>query len=77
MCHCKCKNIKKIVYGLLLLLNAFVWPQWMGIDGWLAWIGVLMVFSGALMLVLPKCKCEDNKCCELPAKPAVPKKGKK
>ena len=73
MCNGKCMSIKKIVIGLLLLLNAFVWPKWLGIDGWLAWIAVLMVLGGVLMLVLPKCKGHDDDCC----KPTAPKKGKK
>jgi len=77
MCNGKCMSIKKIVIGLLLLLNAFVWPKWLGIDGWLAWIAVLMVLLGALMLVCPKCKCQDNKCSEMPATKTAPKKRKK
>ena len=43
-CMCKrCHGVYKIVFGALLLLNAFVWPLWMGIDGWIKWLAVLMV----------------------------------
>lgn len=59
MGHCmcnRCGGIYKIVFGALLLLNAFVWPLWMGIDGWIKWLAVLMVLGGALKLLLP------NKC---------------
>ena len=51
----KCKGSLKIVTGLLLLLNAYVWPLWMGTDGWVAWIAVLMVVGGVLKLVMPTC----------------------
>ncbi len=59
-CMCKrCHGVYKIVLGALLLLNAFVWPQWgTGWDGsgWIAWLAVLMVLGGALKLLVP------NKC---------------
>lgn len=70
MCH-KCTGIKKLVIGALLLINAFVWPQWMGIDGWVKFVAVLMVLMGFVMLVVP------NKCPSCNAMSATPKKGKK
>ncbi len=76
MCHGKCMFVKKIVFGLLLLLNAFVWPQWLGIDGWVAWFALLMVVFGAIAAVAPKCGCSENKCAE-PAKKPAPKKRKR
>ena len=75
--HCtdyRCMLVKKIIFGLLLLLNAFVWPQWLGIDGWLAWIALLMVVFAAVMLVCPKCRATHSACCELPKKPVKRKK---
>jgi hypothetical protein len=54
MCK-KCSGVHKIVFGGLLLLNAFVWPQWLGIDGWIQWLAVLMVVGGALMFIPHKC----------------------
>lgn len=66
---CKCKGIMKIVFGLLLLLNAFVWPLWLGIDGWIQWVAILMVVFGVIKLVVPACKdCADGSCCSEPAK---------
>lgn len=56
-CMCKhCHGVYKIVFGALLLFNAFVWPLWMGIDGWIKWLAVLLVLGGVLKLVIP------NKC---------------
>ena len=55
MCK-KCTGICKLVCGALILCNAFVWPQWMGIDGWAAFLGVLLVLGGFVALVVP------NKC---------------
>lgn len=55
MCK-KCTGIFKIVFGGLLLLNAFVWPQWLDVDGWVSWLAVLMVVGGVAMLAIP------NKC---------------
>ncbi len=51
----KCHGIKKVVFGLLLLLNMFVWPKWLGVDGWVAWLAVLLVLAGVLKLVKPTC----------------------
>ncbi len=56
MCH-KCMAIKKLVIGVLLLVNAFVWPRWLGIDGWVSFVAVLMVLLGLVKLLVPnKCK---------------------
>ena len=75
MCK-KCSGVKKLVLGALLLVNAFVWPQWLGIDGWVAFVGLLMILGGFLMLVVPN-KCPScNVMASKPAKPAA-KKGKK
>jgi hypothetical protein len=49
----KCHAWKKVVTGLLLLLNAFVWPLWVDLSGWIAWFAVLMVVGGVLMLFKP------------------------
>ncbi len=58
-CMCKrCHGVYKIVFGALLLLNAFVWPRWLDIDGWVSWVAVLMVLGGALMLLVPN-KCPN------------------
>jgi len=67
----KCHGVKKLVWGALLLLNAFVWPQWLGIDGWISFVAVLWVIAGFLKIVWPSCGH-----CSVPA--AMPaKKGKK
>ena len=61
---CKCHSIHKLVVGALLLLNAFIWPRWLGIDGWVSFVAVLMLLGGFLHLVMPQCKG----CCTMPAK---------
>ena len=62
----KCHGVKKIVLGALLLLNAFVWPQWTDLTGWISWFAVLMIVVGLLKSFKPSCgHCE------------APKKGKK
>ncbi len=65
---CKCKGVMKIVWGALLLLNAFLWPKWLGVDGWVAWIAVLMIVVGAVKLLVPPCQCCDHGHCEMPMK---------
>ncbi|MBT5342000.1 hypothetical protein HOL59_00275 [Candidatus Woesearchaeota archaeon] len=62
----KCHGTKKIVFGALLLLNAFVWPQWLGIDGWISWLAVLVVVGGVAMLFHPN--CDSGACAPKPAK---------
>ncbi len=74
---CKCVAVKKIVFGLLLLLNAFLWPQWLGIDGWVAWIALLMVVFGSIMAVAPKCGGCHSGTCEPPKKAPAAKKRRK
>ena len=49
----RCHGSKKIVFGALLLLNAFVWPLWVDLTGWIAWVAVLMVLGGIIILFKP------------------------
>ena len=46
-------GVKRLAWGLLLLLNAFVWPKWAGIDGWVAWVAVLLVLAGLRRILFP------------------------
>ena len=46
-------GLKKIVIGGLLLLNAFVWPMWLGIDGWIKFIAVVIVLCGVINFIYP------------------------
>ena len=55
MCQ-KCHGISKLVVGALLLINAWLWPRWLGVDGWVSFVALLMVVGGFLKLVVP------NKC---------------
>lgn len=66
----KCKGATKLVIGALLLLNAFVWPQWTDLTGWIAWVGVLMAVGGFLMLVVPNKCSRCNAMCSMPKEPA-------
>ncbi len=65
-----CHGAKKIVVGLLLLLNAFYWPLWVDLSGWISWVAVLMVVGGVVMLIKP------NGCghCSMPASAPAKKK---
>jgi len=68
--HMKYKGIKKIIVGALILVNAFLWPQWLGIDGWVAFGGILLIICG-VMKMLYLCKsscCSGSSCCEAPKK---------
>jgi len=69
----RCHGIYKVVLGALLLLNAFVWPEWLGINGWISWLAVLMVVGGLVKLLLPN-KCPN---CVALCSPATAGKGKK
>ena len=44
-----------VIGGALLLLNAYVWPKWLGIDGWIMFAGVLLVLKGILRWLKPTC----------------------
>ncbi len=66
----KCMGTKKLILGALLLINAFLWPKWTGLEGstnWISFIAVLMVIGGFLMIVVPN-KCSScMPCVEVPA----------
>ncbi len=64
----KCIGMMKIVVGVLILLNAFVWPRWLGIDGWISFFAVLMILCGIVKLLHPS--CSTTACCA-PAKPTM------
>lgn len=72
MCK-RCCGTKKLVWGLLLLLNAYVWPKWFDLTGWIAWIAILMVLSGLLSLLVPN-KCSG--CAQMCSIGSAPKKKK-
>ncbi len=62
MCMCgnggtcgRCHAGMMIIVGALLLLNAYVWPKWLGIDGWVMFAGVLLVLKGILSWLKPTC----------------------
>lgn len=74
MCK-KCCAVSKLVFGALILLNVYVWPKMLGVDGWLAFFGFLLVIGGFLKLVMPTPACCRNACG--PDVAAKPKKGKK
>ncbi len=59
-CHLcsRCHGIYKIVFGALLLVNAYLWPEWLGIDGWVSWLAVLLVLGGLVKLLVPN-KCPN------------------
>jgi len=70
---CMRHGLNKIVVGALLLLNFFVWPKWLGVDGWVSFAAILLVIGGFLMLVFPH---PDESCC-VPEAVKGKKKGKK
>lgn len=73
MCECcgRWHGAKKLILGALLLLNAFVWPLWLGIDGWIVFIAALMVIWGIVKLIWPMC-CSGT--CETGSKPSKKKR---
>ena len=78
----RCKGIVKAVVGALILINAFVWPMWLGIDGWLKFAGVLLLVGGIIKAFKPGCCCKSccetsASCCEMPAQEAKLAKAKK
>ncbi|MBT4539031.1 hypothetical protein HOI26_05840 [Candidatus Woesearchaeota archaeon] len=71
----KCMGSTKLILGALLLLNAFVWPRWNDLTGWIAWVAVLMTIGGFLMLVMPnKCKGCNASCAPAPVVKKTAKK---
>jgi len=81
-CH-KCKGMIWGLVGVLILINAFVWPQWSGIDGWMAFLGLVLIFGGVFKSLMPGCGChhaeyvEGSSKMEAPAKETVVKEVKK
>ena len=70
----KCRGAHKIVFGVLLLVNAFVWPKWTDLTGWISFVAVLMVIGGLLHLVSSSCgHCKTS----MPMKASKPAKKKR
>lgn len=61
-CH-RCRGMIWSFLGILLLLNAFIWPKWLGVDGWMAFIGVLLMLTGVWKSFVHGCSCPKDECC--------------
>ena len=55
---------RKIIIGILVLLNAFIWPQWLGVDGWISFFAVLAIIGGLMHIFCPVCR--NDSCCSIP-----------
>jgi hypothetical protein len=68
MCFCscntnycdRCKSIATMAIGALILINAYGWPGWTGIDNWIAYFGVLILIGGLITYLKPTCGCESH-----------------
>jgi hypothetical protein len=60
--------------GLLILVNAMVWPQWSGIDGWMAFFGLLLIMGSVWRAFVPGCGCNHYPAPGAPLKEAKKKK---
>lgn len=60
---CQCKGIVKMIVGLLLLMNAFIWPKWVDLTGWISFGAILMVLGGVALLFKDG-DCCGSSCCE-------------
>jgi hypothetical protein len=74
-CECggycrKCRGMIWSFLGVLLLLNAFIWPKWLDVDGWLAFFGLLLMLGGVWKAYVDGCSCpKDKECCKAECKP--------
>ena len=64
-CKCKgyCRKCKGMIWsliGVLLLFNAFVWPKWLGTDGWMAFFGIILMFVGVWKAYINGCSCRKD-----------------
>jgi hypothetical protein len=78
-CEGYCKKCHGMIWGLigvLILINLFVWPQWLGIDGWLGFFALLMIIGGIWRSLKPTCGCPESVCCkeDTPVKESKKKK---
>ena len=71
------KAVKKLFFGLLLLMNAYVWPLWGGIDGWVTWGALLLTIWGVIGFVRAGTACGQGSCCSSTANVCVPAVKKK
>jgi len=55
--NCRCHGAIKIIVGALALLNAFVWPLWNDLTGWIAFFSILAIIGGIIKVAMP------NGCC--------------
>ncbi|GEM_PF-7129370 len=66
-----CKGWTGIIFGLLVLLNVFVWPQLLGVDGWIIFFAGLGILWCLATLIWPK--LGEHECCCV-EKPKLKKK---
>jgi hypothetical protein len=62
-CEGYCRKCHGMIWGLigiLILINVFVWPRWSGIDGWMAFLGLLLVLGGIWKSVMSGCSCHHE-----------------
>jgi len=61
-CH-RCRGMIWSLFGILILVNAFIWPKWIGVDGWFAFLGILLMFMGVWKAYVNGCACKKDDCC--------------
>lgn len=55
----KCRGMKTLVVGVLMLINYFFWPKLTGLDGWIIFFAFLLVLSGIVHSMKSSCgHCE-------------------
>jgi hypothetical protein len=54
--------------GVVMLINLFVWPHWLGVDGWLGFFAVMLIVGGIWRSAMPHCGCHNEYKAEAPAK---------
>jgi hypothetical protein len=60
----QCMGAMKLILGALIIANAY-W-NWFG---WAMFIGILLVVSGAIKMIMPKCACGGDCCGDMGAMP--------
>jgi len=68
-CEGYCRKCRGMVWGLIgvvMLINLFVWPHWLGLDGWVGFLAVLLIVGGLWRSAMPHCGCHAEYKAEAP-----------
>jgi len=62
--YCKrCRGMMMSLFGLLVILKVAILPRWLGPQGDVIFIGLLLILGGIWKSIATGCSCHKTECC--------------